>query len=205
MRPGRQIHGTVEHDAIARREHHDPLCGRFMEEHLRIAEVDQAGIGKDRIGRVWSERTGLVVADRDTLDLSLTMVSKHRKDTVDGRGATETADSFAIHDRTAGERHPQHRVRRQRCRQISPTHKISADGMAPMDGAPRELVRIMLIEKMILSVQMDEPVRIVHPVGWRSEVIHRARIEFHWRRIGHWDGLGRLAGRAAPRRNDKNI
>lgn len=48
-------------------------------------------------------------------------------------------------------------------------YKILTDGVAPMHGAPYVAFRIVLVEQVVLTFKVYEPVGVVHPIcGWRE-------------------------------------
>src|SRR5688500_2847428 len=61
-------------------------------------------------------------------------------------------------------------IRIQRNRQVFPIEKIFADSVTPMHRPPHSAVGIVLIEQMILSVEENHAVRIVHPHLRRGEM-----------------------------------
>lgn len=57
-----------------------------------------------------------------------------------------------------------------RQRQVFPVDQVCAYSMPPAHVTPRVAGRVVLIEKVVLAVVINEPVRVVHPVDFRAEV-----------------------------------
>ena len=43
--------------------------------------------------------------------------------------------------------------------------------MSPVDEPPERLCRIVLVEKMVFTIDFDESIGVIEPVGWSGEMI----------------------------------
>ena len=59
----------------------------------------------------------------------------------------------------------------QRKGQVFPVYQISAHRMSPVHAGPESLVWVVLVEKMIFSLVVNQPVRIIEPAGLRHKVV----------------------------------
>ena len=52
-----------------------------------------------------------------------------------------------------------------------PVHKVCASGMAPAQVSPEVSVWVVLVEEMPNRPNLDQPVRLIHPILGGDEVI----------------------------------
>ena len=65
-------------------------------------------------------------------------------------------------------------VRKQSYRQVLPIHHVLADGVSPVHRTPGVSVRVILIEEVIRPLEIDQTVRVIHPLLRRREVVLRS-------------------------------
>ena len=61
----------------------------------------------------------------------------------------------------------------ERNRKILPMHQVFADGVAPTHVSPDVALGIVLVEEVILTFVKDRPIRVVHEILWRRDVVLR--------------------------------
>ena len=52
-----------------------------------------------------------------------------------------------------------------------PIDQVFAPGMPPVQVAPFGAGRVELVKKVVFAIMEDGTVGVIHPVGWRGEVI----------------------------------
>ena len=60
---------------------------------------------------------------------------------------------------------------RQRHRMVDPVHEVGAGGVAPLNEIPVGTIRVVLVEDVITALPEQGSVDVVHPRGWRREVV----------------------------------
>ena len=63
-----------------------------------------------------------------------------------------------------------------RQRQVLPPQQVAAHGVAPAHMPPFVALGVVLVEEVILAVEEDQPVRVVHEVLRRREVEERPQV-----------------------------
>ena len=84
------------------------------------------------------------------------------------------------------------RFRRQRHRMVDPMHEIGTGGVTPLNEIPVGAVRVVLVEDVVTALPEQGSVDVVHPRGWRREVIG-------WPMRVAGKGVGEVAGLPNPR------
>ena len=93
----------------------------------------------------------------------------------DHRLRTEFGSIVPIDDRTPREDGPQLIIRAEGNRKMFPVNEIGAHRVAPMHRTPPRTFRVVLKEKVILTLVEHQPVGVVEPVLLRGEVEARAQ------------------------------
>ena len=76
-------------------------------------------------------------------------------------GTARPAAIFISRSRRGGERDGQ----------VPPVDQIRAGRVAPVNGAPKWPIGVVLVEQVILPLPLDQAIGVVQPVGWRQKVI----------------------------------
>ena len=170
VRPSLEVRRAVELHLVLQRldDGHHPLALRRVPEHLRVAELARADV-EHRIARVLRPRASAVGAVGQRLRLRprprAGVDRNHRRvaPAPEAARVPPVDDGAAREDRLVA-------LLRDGDGQVRPVHEVAADGMSPGHVPPRASERVVLVEEVVLAAVVDQPVRIVHPVGGRREV-----------------------------------
>ena len=141
-----------------------------MPKHFRIAEVFLADV-QDWIARINYPGSSTVIAVREALILKLLRINVTREDQYQWRLTiqAQAARVVVIHDRATREGH--HAIGKgNRHRQVLPVNQIPRDRMTPTNVARCVPEGVVLIEQMVLALEKDQTIRVVHPVLGRREM-----------------------------------
>ena len=119
-------------------------------------------LGNHRIARIFRPLDQQIVAAAGEAEaIGIAVVDQRRNPFLADQGPTaEAADAV----RSV-------RFRRQRHRMVDPMHEVGAGGVAPLNEIPVGAVRVVLVEDVVATLPEQGPVDVVHPRGWRREVI----------------------------------
>ena len=135
----------------------------LVPEHLRVAEVRTVVVGNDRIARVGLEGHATIVAVGQTLLLVLSSAGIEGNDSIlaeascivlvdDGRTRKDVSQLVAIECSLL----------------LLPVQQVGRGSVTPAHITPVIAVRVVLIEEMPDTIDIDHAIRIVHPIlCWR--------------------------------------
>ena len=63
-------------------------------------------------------------------------------------------------------------IRGHGCRQVLPAQQVTADGVAPVHGAPHRLVGIVLVEQVVLTLIEGKAIGVVHPADPGGQMVN---------------------------------
>ena len=186
--PAPEVGGGVEADLllVGERDHHHPAAGGLVPEDLGVAEVPGPDV-EHGVPPVLAPRPAGVHAHREVLRLAVVAVPGVDRDEAGGRvGAAEPARVPPVVDGAAGEGHdavllPQGEG------EVAPAQHVGARRVPPAHVPPDVALGVVLVEEVVLAAEVHEPVRVVHEVARRREVVERP------------PGVARLRGRRDDR------
>ena len=175
---------------VGQHRDHDPAPGRRVPEDLGIAEVREAQV-EHRVARVLRPGATAVAARGQVLGLPVVAMARIDGDEARRTGRTAKAARVGlVHHRAAREdHHPAFFA--QGHLQVLPAQEVAAHGVAPAHVSPAVAEGVVLIEEVVLAVEKDEAVGVVHEVAGRGEV------EAWPQRLGVGRG-GTVRGRPRP-------
>ena len=161
--------GEEPHLALAR-EHadHDPALRGLVPEHLRVAMIAARQI-EHRVARVLRPGAPAIVAERQVLRLPLLGVARVDRD--EARRARAVPHSplvFEASTTALPEKIMMPSSSRMASGQMLPSQQVAADGVAPAHMPPLVALGVVLVEEVVLAVEEDQPVRVVHEVLSRA-------------------------------------
>src|SRR5690606_5075957 len=156
----------------------NPLPCHFVPHHFWVSKICYSRIGQNRISFIFGPAATFVIAIGKTLVLMLSTFFLLQYLIVMGKYSnkgilSKSCRIFMVHYRTSGKNCSQG-VWKERYLLFLPIYKILTDSMSPMHWAPNRTVRIVLVKQMVFAVQINHPIRIIHPTFCRRKVIERA-------------------------------
>ncbi len=149
-----------------------------MPNHLGIAKIRNARTGQNRVARIFCPAAPFIQAVSQTLGLKSFSTQLFCPMIVIGKNryqwrillSTQATAIGVIKHCTAGKNSAVF-IREERRRQMLPMHQILTDCMPPMHGPPNIGIGVLLIKQVILTIQINHPVRVVHPLLQRRKML----------------------------------